>query len=220
MFRGYSQHDANEFMLFFINEIMDDNVKCNENNGSNHNNQNIMKNAIKKICFGLYREYIVCNNCDQVTKKKSEYLDIILPIPDGDNIDVEDCFRLFGKSEKIESRVLCDHCKKNVTIRKRTEIEVVPDVMIITFKRFDNNRKNNKPIKLYSKIELENKKLKLIATINHYGGLYGGHYISHVNKNDIWFKLNDSQVSRLNDKDFENLLNDESIYMAIYEIDT
>ena len=77
-----------------------------------------------------------------------------------------------------------------------------------------NNKKIKTPVEIYEYIILEDIKMKLVGTVNHYGGLGGGHYVSHGLRNGTWYLFNDSQY-----KEVEIDLKDPSIYIAIYQID-
>lgn len=206
-FRGNRQHDSNEFMVYLINEMTDEKYEKK------------MSGLIKDICYGRYKQYIKCSECNNENISYFKFLDVQLPIPNKDNVDLEDCFIHFAQDEKLEgdNKWLCPLCKKKVVAFKRMEIEDVPDVAIFTFNRFRGMNKNNRPIKIYENIELEGKKLKLVSTINHYGGVNGGHYVAHVNKNGGWYIADDSRISMLNGVD--KLLNDNSVYMVIYQLE-
>lgn len=206
-FRGTSQHDSNEFMVYLINEMTD--KKYDDG----------VSKLIKNICFGRYKQYIKCTECKNVNTSYFKFLDVQLPIPDKQNPDLEDCFIHFAQNETLENtnKWMCPVCNKKVVSYKRMEIEDVPDVAIFTFNRFKGMRKNGKPIKIYEHIELEDKKLKLISTVNHYGGVGGGHYVAHVSKNNVWYRADDSRISKING--VGQLLNDPSIYMVVYQIE-
>lgn len=204
-FKGNSQHDTNEFLLFLINNFID---KTQDED---------ISGMIKKTCFGKYKQYICCNECKNIVSNNFNFLDITLPIPKIKNPNLETCFMEFAKHEVLDGTNSwnCPNCKKKVTAHKKMELSEVPDVAIFTFNRFNGMVKNNTQITLYPFIELDGKKLKLVSTVNHYGGTNGGHYIANVNRNDIWYKVDDSSTSKIN---INKILNDESVYIAVYQI--
>jgi len=206
-FRGTSQHDSNEFMVYLINEMTEGKYDKG------------VSDLIKRVCFGRYKQYIRCSECKNVNVSFFKFLDVQLPIPDKQNPDLEDCFIHFAQNEKLDdtNRWMCPVCKKKVVAYKRMEIEDVPEVAIFTFNRFKGMRKNGKPIKIYKHIELEGKKLQLISTVNHYGSVGSGHYVAHVSRNNVWYRADDSRISRING--INQLLNDPSVYMAVYQIE-
>ena len=206
-FRGTSQHDSNEFMVYLINEMTEEKYDKG------------LSDLIKKICFGKYKQYITCSECKNTNISYFKFLDVQLPIPNKQNPDLEDCFIHFAQNEKLDdtNKWMCDICKKKVVAYKRMEIEDVPEVAIFTLNRFKGTRKNEIPIKIYEHIELEGKKLQLISTVNHYGGVGGGHYVAHVSRNNIWYRADDSRINKING--VGQLLNDPSVYMVVYQIE-
>lgn len=207
-FKGHSQHDSNELLLYLINEFTDDSK-----------DKGISK-LIKRLCFGKFKQYVCCDECRNVVEGYFNFLDVALPIPDTKDIknpDLEDCFKKFANYETLDDSNMwdCPTCKKKVVAYKKMEIHEVPEVAIFTLNRFRGTSKINTPIKVYPYIELEGKKLKLIATVNHYGNVQGGHYVAHVARNDKWFKVNDESVSVVNG---ESILNDPSVYMVFYQV--
>ena len=91
----------------------------------------------------------------------------------------------------------------------------MPDVAVFTLNRFKGTTKNSTPVRIYPYIELEGKKLKLISTVNHYGGTGGGHYVAHVSRAGKWYRADDSSIREINS---ESVLNDPSVYMVVYQI--
>ena len=206
-FRGNAQHDSNELLVYMINEFSDE----KKDKG--------MGNLIRKLCFGKFKQYVCCSECKHEVVSYFKFLDVILPIPNQDNPDLEGCFKKFAKYEIMDgdNKWECPACNKKVVAYKKMEIEEVPEVAVFTFNRFRGTTKNKTPIRIYQYIELEGKKLKLIATINHLGSsIGGGHYIACVSRNDKWYIMNDSSIHETR---VDSILNDSSVYMTIYQID-
>lgn len=205
-FRGKSQHDSNELMVYLINEF------CN------NKQDNELSNLVKNICFGRYKQYIKCFECNKIKIDYFNFLDVQLPIPNKNNPDLEDCFKHFAKFDTLDAdnKWECPNCKKKVVAYKKMELDTVPKLAIFTFNRFKHIQKNNTPVRIYQHIKLEDKKLKLIATVNHYGGTHGGHYVAYVSRGDKWFKANDSHIGSAS---CDMILNDPSVYMTLYQIE-
>jgi ubiquitin carboxyl-terminal hydrolase 8 len=230
-FTGNAQQDSHELFTPLIDNFIEESK-----------NENITK-LFKSICFGKYKQCVECIECQNISETYSEFSNLILEIPPMRNPELKDCFDTSSNDEILtdDNKVFCEKCKKKVTVRKRMIIHEVPEVLIISFKRFNFNNKsnnhmkysaysssrslsktvgvtsatkNNTSIKIYSHIELENKKLKLIATVNHYGGLEGGHYTANVLRNGQWYVANDSSITTTSKHAF---LNDPSVYMLIYQ---
>jgi ubiquitin C-terminal hydrolase len=216
LFRGCSQHDANEFLIYVINEFVDDAVKKPNMKGGGRDKG--MANIIRKLCFGKYREFIKCNKCNKVEQKYTNYFDVLLPIPNKINPDLEDCFKQFAKFEILDesNKWTCPSCNEKVVVTKKMELAQVPDVAIFTLKRFRGTEKNTTPVKIYERITLEDKRMKLVATVNHYGGTGGGHYIAHVSRKNQWYRADDTSIQNI---DVRAILNDASIYMVVYQVE-
>lgn len=54
----------------------------------------------------------------------------------------------------------------------------------------------------------------LFATVNHYGSLQSGHYISNVKVQGRWFHCNDAHVSHNTSKD---VLEEDGAYLLFYQ---
>lgn len=210
LFRGFSQHDSNELLVYMINEFTE----------TKKNNKDIAE-IVKKLCFGKYKQYVYCKECKNVSINYANFLDVLLPIPSVRNNkypDLEDCFKKFAIYEELtgDNKWICPTCKKKVDACKKMEIETVPEIAIFTLNRFKGMAKNDTPVLIYEYIELEDKKLKLISTVNHYGNVGGGHYVAHISRNDNWFVADDSRIRPI---DVKSLMCDPSVYMVVYQED-
>jgi ubiquitin C-terminal hydrolase len=205
-FCGTNQHDSHELMVYMINEFADEKKEKG------------MTNLIKKLCFGKYKQYVCCSECKNVSESYSNFLDVLLPIPETRNPDLEECFKKFAEYDTLSGKEkwFCPTCKKKVVANKKMEIHEVPEVAVFTLNRFKGTRKNETPVRIYQYIELEGKKLKLISTINHSGGTGGGHYVAHVSRKDNWYVADDSHIRESN---VENVLNNPGVYIMIYQIE-
>jgi ubiquitin carboxyl-terminal hydrolase 36/42 len=204
-FRGFAQQDANELTQYIVNEFADE--KKDEG----------VARIVRRLCFGKYKSYICCDECKHIEEGYSNFLDVTLPIPSTRNPDLEDCFKRFAQYEVLEgsNKWRCPKCNKLVVAYKKMEINDVPEVAVFTLNRFRGTMKNNTPVKIYHLIELEGKKLKLIATVNHYGATGGGHYGAYVTRKDKWYRADDSTIHESNG---DTVLNDPSVYMVIYQV--
>jgi len=121
--------------------------------------------------------------------------------------NIYDCMDNFVKEEIVEGK------------KKVLAFWSFPKYLIICFKRFNNNRKNNQlidyPIKKldFNKYTICFKKdsiFDLVSVINHTGNLYGGHYYMYNIINDKYFIFNDTRINECNN------INKKDSYILIY----
>jgi ubiquitin C-terminal hydrolase len=209
-FRQSIQHDSQELIIHMFDVFAEE------------KNDKGMSALIKKLCYGKYKQYICCAECMTVESSYFNFSDIALPIPQTDNPDLDDCFQKFAMYETIgnDNKKDCAKCKKKVSFHKKMEINEVPEIAVFTLMRFvrtpNRTVKITTPVRIYRNIELEGKKLKLIATINHYGSYGGGHYVAFVSRNDKWYCADDSSIREAS---IDDILNNSSVYIMIYQID-
>lgn len=206
-YKGSKQQDANAMLLTTLNEFIEP---------KNIKNSNSKLKKIKDVFYGKYKQYIQCSNCKKYSITEPEFLDILLPIPEYDEISIKNCFTDLCKWETIEGRY-CELCKTTCDANKAIHIEKSPNLLILTLKRFYNDRKNRKKVKILPKIIIDKEyKYKLIATVNHMGGINGGHYTAYVSRNNSkdWYLANDSRISKTN---INSVIDDKNIYMAFYD---
>ena len=138
-------------MVYMINEFADEKKDIG------------IAKIVKKVCFGRYKQYVKCSECKKTNVDYFKFLDVLLPIPDKKEPDLEDCFKKFAENDRLDieqnpgkkdndNRWNCPSCKKKVVAHKRMEIEDVPEVAIFTFNRFNGTQKNSKPIRIYEYI--------------------------------------------------------------------
>ncbi|EXJ89204.1 hypothetical protein A1O3_02270 [Capronia epimyces CBS 606.96] len=135
-------------------------------------------------------------------------------------ISLEDCLNEFGKSETLSetNAWYCPRCKEHRRAEKMFELWKAPDILIMHFKRFSNNRNFRDKLEVKVDYPVEGLDLSgmvrdqqdgrsliydLIAVDNHYGGLGGGHYTAYAKNffNNSWYEYNgpDSHVSSKTD---------------------
>jgi ubiquitin C-terminal hydrolase len=127
---------------------------------------------------------------------------------------LEGCIRNYTKEEVLEHKVdasLDDKIKKMETAKKKIEFWNLPDVLVITLKRFDNRGKKNKALIDFPLTNLvmsdhvigydkESYVYDLYGVCNHSGGTRGGHYTSFIkNANNKWYLFNDTNVTEILD---------------------
>ena len=100
---------------------------------------------------------------------------------------------------------VCYEMKKNIIFWS------LPDILVITLKRFSNMNRKNKSLIDFPLYDLDLSKYvvgynkssyvyDLYGVCNHSGGVSGGHYTAHVkNANGNWYNFNDTNVSRISE---------------------
>ncbi|KAL7692237.1 putative Zinc finger, MYND-type, peptidase C19, ubiquitin-specific peptidase, DUSP [Plasmopara halstedii] len=139
-----------------------------------------------------------------------------------DGISLYDCFRNFVKPETLDQANLwyCSKCQEHRQARKTMEMWRLPDVMVLSLKRFEyRNEILRDKLDVYVDFPLEGLDMSpfcleksddkdhlcydLFAVSNHYGGMGFGHYTAFAKSwNDGvgemypgWYSFDDSQVT-------------------------
>lgn len=188
LFRGSSQHDAQELLVYLLDTIHES-IKINN------------KSIVSDLFYGKYKQTICCPNCENKSITYQPFIDMQLELV-GDTLD--DCLNKFTEKEILDNdnKWTCNKCKENVQAIKKMDIDVKPNYLIVSLKRFDKHRKLNKFIDVpLNNFNVDGTKYKLYATINHFGGKNGGHYTSCIKRvNGNWYNANDSNYQQINNK--------------------
>lgn len=232
-FLGSQQQDGQEFLLAIMNEFIDSSKDKNIGNIINKICGGKYKQMIS--CTQCYHIEVSRSKFLEITlpipsdedinryaqknqygQYGNNYANNNMGIYNSHRINMEHCFIKFGEREMLfgSNKWFCPKCKKKVEAVKKMEIDEVPDLTILTFARFQGNAKNNIPISIYENINLEGRRLGLIATVNHSGSVDGGHYTAKIKRNNNWYVANDSAVYPTT---INNVISDSSIYLAFYQ---
>jgi len=232
IFTGYAQNDLTEFMNFLfscfhesIKREVEMNIKGNIKNKTDKLAKkcyNMMKNMYKnEYSEFLKMFYGIC--VSEIKSLESNYENIIpepffnIDVPIDKYNTLNECLAHYTEKEILDNdnKILNDETNKKESASKRILFFSLPDILIITLKRFSNeNKKNDKIIKFQlenldmSKYVLgydkNNYKYDLFGICNHIGGVHGGHYTAFVkNANNIWYHFNDTNVSKININDLQ-----------------
>ena len=141
-----------------------------------------------------------CNNC----KKTKESSDISYNILINDNIQ-----EFFDMTEQVE-QVNCDFCHVKSNMERRKVINIIPPVIGLSLNKYFGKKQIPYPS---SFTILDNIEYRLIGTIEHIGGLQGGHYISRFMRNGEIHIADDANTRQIND-----LSPIPETYMVFYEL--
>ena len=205
MFRGFSQHDAQE-MLIHLLDTLHDNLKSDN------------KSIISNLFHGRYKQTIHCPNCGYDSITYQPFVDIQVPLVESkNNIELIDCFNSLIDDEELDNYNMynCEKCKNKVNAIKKMEIDILPDFLIVTLKRFNRMRKLDNAVNFpLNQFKILDKKYDLYATVNHFGSKNGGHYTANIkHPNGNWYNMNDSKCSKINN---DNIINN-SVYIAFFQ---
>lgn len=227
IFTGYAQNDLTEFMNFLftsfnesIKREVDMNIKGDIKNKTD---------KLAKVCYDMmknmykneYSEFLkmfygIC--VSEIKSLESNYENIVpepffnIDIPIDKHDTLFECLEQYTEKEILDddNKILNEETEEKEKASKRIMFWNLPDILIITLKRFsNNNKKNNKIIEFPLKnldmskfilgYDKDSYKYDLFGICNHIGGVNGGHYTAYVkNANDSWYHFNDTNVSKLN----------------------
>lgn len=232
VFTGFAQNDLPEFLIFLMDcfhESIKREVKMNIN-GTSQNDTDVLAEKcykmIKKIYSKEYSEIIKLFygiTVSEIQKISGETLSItpepqfMFHVPlcvDKPKCTLYDCFDLFTTSEELgdDNKWYYEKEDKHINIKKQIKIFSLPEILIISLKRFNNrNMKNNMLVEFpIDNLDLSKYicgydddiyKYDLYGVCNHMGSSMGGHYTAYVkNANNKWYLFNDIKVNEIIDK--------------------
>lgn len=236
-FEGNQQHDAQELLSFLLDGIHEDlnriqserkpYIEDRDCDGSNDEEDAIMawsnhlrrdKSLIVDIFQGQLRSQLQCLSCGHVNVRFEPFMYLSLPIS-AECQSITDCLNLYLSEEQLtgENQWYCSKCKTHRDATKKTNLWVLPPILIVHLKRFRFNdygqigSKNSASIEypvqdwdlspLVGSRGSEESLYDLYAVSNHHGNLKSGHYTAYsLNRfNDQWYEFNDSncyEISR------------------------
>lgn len=115
----------------------------------------------------------------------------------------------FHQSNRTIDDYQCDVCKKKVNASIESNLKEISPIMVFSFNKYFE-KKNIEYPKGFT-INTDNE-YHLISTIEHQGTLQAGHYFSRSVRNGQILKIDDNNVSKLDD-----LPSTENTYMAFYQ---
>ena len=139
-----------------------------------------------------------CQNCGYKKENKDISYNTLI------NDDITEFFRY---DEKIDN-VNCDNCKVKSTIQRNKIIYGLPPVIVLSFNKYFGKKVINYP-EIFSNSEVE---YRLVGTVEHYGVLGAGHYISRFKRNGSYSLADDSRVGEI--KEINCM---PETYMVFYE---
>ena len=211
----FEQMDADEYYGLLV-----DKLETDINNLNAKNYQNLFKYFFGiKLTDELY--FVECNH-----KRNNESLsyNIQLEVKNYNNID--DSLKNYFKTEIMggDNKIICEECKTKRLCHKKLKIKSLPNVLVISLKRFDYDFKNMTKFKLNNYFEFpfelnmseflinkneasdktdnKNSIYELTGITIHYGVSDYGHYYDLIKAvNNKWYKFNDTNITEFNEND-------------------
>jgi ubiquitin C-terminal hydrolase len=233
LFTGFAQNDLPEFLIFIFDcfhDALTRKVEMNISGTSKNETDDLAKecyNMIKKIYSNNYSEMIelffgihvsVIQNNEYVnqslTPEPFNLINLPLPINEkSQTCSIYDCFDLYTIPEYLEGSNAWynEKTKSKENVYKSIKFWSLPNILIIDFKRFNNqNKKINTVVETplfgldLSKYVIGYDKdsyiYELFGICNHSGGCLGGHYTSFIKTaNNKWYHFNDTNISEISE---------------------
>ena len=230
IFNFHRQNDVQEFLIFFIDSLHEE-LKHKVNisiNGKIMNNldkmafdamkqwKNYFKNQYSNIIEIFYGQLVSNINVIDEDIQSHSYSAICtfsLPINiDSNYSTIYDSFDLFTKPQILdgENKWKYDKDGKYYDIEKSLLVWRFPNILIIHFKRFDNNGNkinnnvdfpiNNLDLRKYCcGYDKKNSLFSLYGVCNHIGTINSGHYYSYCKHNGDWYNYDDDNISKISE---------------------
>ena len=228
LFTGFAQNDLPEFLGFLIGcfhaaiqrevnmEIKGSVVT--ETDKLAKNCFAMMKTMYKKeysellgLFYGIHVSKIETLPApgDYVNSTPEPFLMLDLAVPAGGNPTLISCIQSYTAAETLDedNKVVNPATGEKVIGSKRILFWSLPELLIITLKRFSNAMRKNKCLVDFPLEDLDlspyvvgydsdSYVYDLYGVCNHSGGVLGGHYTSFIrNANGRWYHYNDTHVS-------------------------
>jgi ubiquitin C-terminal hydrolase len=233
LFTGYTQNDLPEFLIFIIDcfhNSLKKEVEMSIQGKSENNLDELARKCylmyintynknysnIISLFFGMHVSKIESEkNLSILSITPEPFCLLNLPIPqDKINCSIYDCFDLYTIKEYLsdDNAWYNEKTQQKENIYKSLNFWSLPNILIIDFKRFNNNNKKINTIietpltdlnlsKYIIGYDKDKYKYELVGICNHSGGCYGGHYTSFVkNANKKWYHYNDTSVTEIEEK--------------------
>lgn len=224
----YEQNDIPEFLLFFIGFL--NKSICNQIDPSiiEEHRRRFKKetNPLSKFKYEIYiswlethkLEYspfidmlfgnqvsqVKCNTCKHLSHTYESFSVLSLAITDPEDCILQDMLKKYMTTEPIQ--LTCEMCKKQNNMAKSNRFWMLPKVLIIAFKRFDQNmNKMHSRVSLPESLSLDEWTLydtqcvyKLKAIACHSGSMHSGHYCAVCrHPSGKWFIYDDDTIKEI-----------------------
>jgi len=249
IFTGFAQNDLTEFLIFIIDcfhtaisrevEMTVTGEPETDTDNLAQNCFNMMKKMYRKeyseclkLFYGIHVSKLETVSGDYITSCPEPFLLLNLALPDATQTNnttcsLTDCLDVYTQVEVLDGDNMITNEKtgKKEAARKQIMFWSLPEILVITLKRFSNSVRKNQSLVLFPLEDLDMSpyiigydKLSYVYDLygicNHSGGVFGGHYTSFVKTaGGKWCHFNDASVSML---DNEAMLVSTEAYCFFY----
>ena len=217
------QEDAHEFLIHFFESMQ----KACLNNKPKLDNYTQSTSLLHQIFGGYSRSQVICSKCHNRSNTYETFLTLSIDVQHCQSI--RDSLGRYTKKEFLGNANLykCEKCKQKVEATRRVTFHRLPKILVLHLKRFNYNGLNMKLSKhlnfpdilemnhfLSEGVSRAGAQYQLYAVLVHSGfSSHSGHYYCFVKApNGMWYKCNDSHVSKCS----VNMAMQSEAYMLFY----
>lgn len=218
--RGWSQEDAEQYVSFIIDCIIDEFKEwAKKNPDLIVANKSITLDELVNSLFTIKCDKeIFCSECGYISKTNDDINKLYLSI---NNVSIDTKLNTLlstyvNETLDSENKWKCDKCEQFICANIKRNIYKWPKYLIITLKRYgNNNHKINTEIDMPLTFSFDKKNFYLRGFIYHMGSTFGGHYVYYGNKNNKWFLYNDSSVNEINTFTLNDVIKTGYVYLYV-----
>uniref|UniRef100_A0A665VVB0 Ubiquitin carboxyl-terminal hydrolase n=1 Tax=Echeneis naucrates TaxID=173247 RepID=A0A665VVB0_ECHNA len=269
LFDNYMQQDAHEFLNYLLNTIADllqeekgqerqQNGKLvqngggstggggggggSEGGGESEGGKETQQTWVHEIFQGTLTNETRCLNCEAVSSKDEDFLDLSVDVEQNTSItSVLCCGAVNTETLCSEYKYYCEQCRSKQEAQKRMRVKKLPMILALHLKRFKYMDQLHRYTKLSYRVvfplELRlfntsgdatnpDRMYDLVAVVVHCGsGPNRGHYITIVKSHGFWLLFDDDIVEKIDAQAIEEFYgltsdiskNSESGYILFYQ---
>jgi len=140
---------------------------------------------------------IICPECNSTSVRRDKSYALLV------NDLFETAEEVSASVHKFSNKLLdykCENCGKvSNTVRTYTLKQLRNCIVLFYNQFYAKTMKWFPPVLSFPGLPRDTRmNYKLMAQIEHVGGMNGGHYYAYVNRSDDWYCVNDSSVSKIN----------------------
>lgn len=235
IFTGFAQNDLTEFVIFVIDcfhTAISREVNMTITGDALTETDKLAKKCFEmkkmmykkeyseflNLFYGTHVSKIETENGEYINATPEPFLLLDLPLPtetlkNNKPCTLKECLDNYTEVEILDgdNMYFNDNTGKKEVAKKQLLFWSLPEILIITLKRYSNSVNKNQAIVHFP---LENMDMSsyivgydkfsynydLCGICNHSGGVFGGHYTAYVkNANGKWYHFNDPNVVEVND---------------------